>query len=75
MPASPQPGISRTLIDLPEDLKRHLAAIAGLAGSTMRLEIIAAMTAWAAAPDPQIRAAVVAKYDRRPARGNYRARA
>lgn len=69
MGALPAPGISKTLIDLPDILKAEIATLAQSCGSTSRLEIIAAMQAWLANPDPRRRASVIAAYDRRIKRG------
>jgi hypothetical protein len=69
MGAKAQPGIAKTLIDLPVPLKDQIAVLAQSCGSTSRLEIIAAMQAWLAKPDPRRRQAVIAAYDRRNTRG------
>ena len=68
MGAKPTNGIAKTLIDLPIPLKAEIATLAESCGSTSRLEIIAAMQAWLAKPDPRRRARVIAAYDRRPVR-------
>ena len=69
MGAKPADGISKTLIDLPDDLKQRIATLAASCGSTSRLEIIAAMQAWCERPDPRRRSRVIAAYDRRIKRG------
>lgn len=69
MGAKPANGIAKTLIDLPVDLKDEIARLAASCGSTSRLEIIAAMQAWIAHPDPRRRSRVIAAYDRRIKRG------
>jgi hypothetical protein len=66
MSATAANGGSRTLVDLPAGLKQQIKELVP-PGSTFRLELIAAMLAWQANPQPGLRAQA-AKYDNRPGR-------